>query len=35
MQTAGPLIASITVFHHACHEVWTLMLASREEKQNE
>ena len=34
-QIARPLIASSTVFHHARHEVWTPMLASRDEKQNE
>ena len=34
-QIARPLIASSTVFHYARHEVWTPMLASRDEKQNE
>ena len=31
----APLIANTTVFHHARHEVWTPMLVSRDEKQNE
>jgi hypothetical protein len=30
-----PLIASSTVFNYARHEVWTPMLASRDEKRNE
>ena len=34
-QIARPLIASSTVFHYARHEVWTPMLASRDEKEDE
>ena len=33
-QIAGPLIAAGAVFPHARHELWTPMLAGRNEEQN-